>query len=233
MKASIDFECYSETENVLSQCSDQRWLARGWRMSLKVIGAGFGRTGTDSMREALNLLGFGPCHHMREVIDGETQKQLWRAVAKGAAPDWKRMFEGYASCVDWPSAFYWRELAETYPEAKVVLTVRSPQSWWESFEKTILMGITGNSDPDSVGVVLIAGKVFGGRPGDRAHAIATYESHVREVIASVPGDRLLVHALGDGWEPLCRHLGVRVPEQPYPTSNSAVEFQRVFGTRRS
>src|SRR4051794_31435427 len=131
-------------------------------MALKVIGAGFGRTGTDSMREALNLLGFGPCHHMREVIDSETQKQLWRALAKGAAPNWDIIFEDYASCVDWPSAFYWRELIETYPEAKVILTFRSPQSWWESFEKTILSRIASNPDPDSVGMVLIAGKVFGG-----------------------------------------------------------------------
>jgi hypothetical protein len=106
-------------------------------MSLKVIGTGFGRTSTDSMREALDLLGFGPCHHMREVTDSETQKRLWRALVKGAAPNWDIIFEGYASCVDWPSAFYWRELIETYPEAKVILTSRSPQSQWESFEKTI------------------------------------------------------------------------------------------------
>src|SRR4051812_14999567 len=90
-------------------------------------------------------------------------------------------FEGYASCVDWPSAFYWRELVEGYPEAKVILTARSPQSWWESFEKTLLRLGTSNPDPDSVGMLLVARKVFGGRPGDRAHAIATYEAHVREV----------------------------------------------------
>ena len=95
-------------------------------MVLRVIGTGFGRTGTDSMREALNILGFGPCHHMFEVNNDPEQKRLWRALAKGATPDWERLFAGYASCVDFPSAFYWRELLEAYPDAKAILTWRRP-----------------------------------------------------------------------------------------------------------
>src|SRR6185369_3613405 len=105
------------------------------RMTLTVIGTGFGRTGTDSLREALNMLGFGPCHHMVEVNTHDEQKRLWRALAGGTNAGWDTLFAGYRSCVDWPSAYYWRELIQVYPNAKVLLTYRSPESWWESFEK--------------------------------------------------------------------------------------------------
>jgi hypothetical protein len=193
-------------------------------MTLKVIGTGFGRTGTDSMREALTILGFGPCHHMYEVIVNEEQRQLWRALAKGAAPDWELLFKGYQSCMDWPSAYYWRQLIEVYPEAKVILTYRSPESWWASVEKTLLPVFRQSTDPDSLGIALIANQVFGGRPEDRDHAIAVYEANVQAVKATVPPERLLVHNLGDGWEPLCAHLGVNIPDQPYPSRNNAGEF---------
>ena len=198
-------------------------------MPLKVIGTAFGRTGTDSMREALNTLGFGPCHHMFEVNSSETQKQRWRALAKGASPDWESLFEGYASCMDWPASFYWRDLIEAYPEAMVIHTDRSAESWWQSVENAFLGMSRTQVDPDSLGEVLIRQRVFGGNIG-RDHAIATYEAHRREVLATVPPDRLLVHALGDGWEPLCRHLGVAVPDELYPQRNSAEEFRRKMGT---
>ncbi|UCI24737.1 sulfotransferase family protein [Mesorhizobium sp. B2-8-5] len=194
-------------------------------MSLKVIGTGFGRTGTDSMREALTMLGFGPCHHMSEVMAHEEQKALWRALAKGAAPDWDRLFAGYKSCVDWPSAHYWRELIEIYPQARVILTWRSPESWWESFEKTLLPAIAGSTDHDSLGVSLVSKQVFDGRPQDRAHAIAIYRDNVEAVLNTVPAERLLVHKLGDGWAPLCAHLGIPVPDEPYPSRNSTQEFR--------
>jgi hypothetical protein len=198
-------------------------------MPLKVIGTGFGRTGTDSMREALNILGLGPCHHMGEVLRGEEQRQAWRAVARGESPDWERLFEGYTSCMDWPSAHYWRELIAAYPDAKVILTSRSAESWWASFEKTILRLIGEANDLESFGRRVVANQVFGGRPHDRAHAMAVYEAHRQDVIATVPADRLLVHELGDGWEPLCRHLGVPVPDQPYPSRNNATAFQQMMG----
>jgi hypothetical protein len=193
-------------------------------MTLKVIGAGFGRTGTDSMREALNILGLGPCHHMFEVNAHEEQKRLWRALAKGAAPEWEKLFAGYSSCVDWPSAYYWRELAEFFPEAKVVLTYRSPESWWTSFEQTIVRGLAQTSDMDSVGITLVRDRVFGNRL-EREHCIAIYEANVNAVKAALPASRLLVHNLGDGWASLCTHLGVAVPAVPYPSRNNASDFQ--------
>ncbi len=180
------------------------------------------------MREALTMLGFGPCHHMTEVMANEGQKLRWRALAQGGAPDWNQLFEGYCCCVDWPSAYYWRDLVSHYPQARVILTYRSPESWWESFAKTILVGINKSADPKSLGLALIARQVFAGKPHDRAHAIAVYEANVEAVKASVPADRLLVHNFGDGWAPLCAHLGVPAPAKPYPSRNSASDFATSF-----
>lgn len=194
-------------------------------MTLEVIGAGFGRTGTDSMREALNLLGIGPCHHMMEVMAHDEQKRLWRAFVKGEPIGWDRLLAGYASCVDWPTAHYWRELSRSYPKAKVVLTYRSAESWWESFSKTLLPVMQSSTEPDSLGSALVRDRVFGGRPHERAHAIAVYEANVAAVKAEIPPDRLLVHAAGDGWAPLCAFLGRPVPAQPYPSRNSADDFR--------
>ncbi len=204
-------------------------------MALEVIGAGFGRTGTDSMKDALEALGLGPCHHMKEVLASPDQLALWRAVARGDRPDWDRpdwdgpdldtMFSGFRSAVDWPSAFYWREIAAHYPDAKILLTVRDADGWYASFSNTILKVVMSSSDPDSLGRALIVNKVFGGRPDDRSHAIAAYERNTVEVQAAFGPDRLLTYRLGDGWEPLCRFLGRPVPAEPFPHRNTAADFQ--------
>jgi hypothetical protein len=193
-------------------------------MPLSVIGAGFGRTGTESMKLALEALGLGPCHHMHEVHSDPEQIKLWREIARGEPADWEAAFAGYNSAVDWPSAYFWRELANAFPEAKVILTVRSAESWHASMEKTIFHSLRNSTDRDSVGIRLVAERVFGGRLDDPAHAMAIYEHNNREVQAVIPPERLLVHHLGDGWEPLCRFLGRPVPDMPYPRSNSAAEF---------
>jgi hypothetical protein len=181
------------------------------------------------MREALATLGFGPCHHMREIfLNPEQKKMWWRAVATGASPNWSQLFRGYNSCVDWPSAFCWRELIEAYPDAKVLLTYRSPESWWASFEKRLLVIIRSTTERESLDIALVAEQVFGGRPDDRAHAIAVYREYVEAVLATVPADRLLVHRLGDGWQTLCNHLGVDRPADPYPCRNTGDEFRAVL-----
>jgi hypothetical protein len=196
-------------------------------MALEVVGTGFGRTGTDSMREALNILGFGPCHHMFEVTDNPLMKSRWRAFMDSGDSNWEELFEGYRSCVDWPSAHYWRELVPLYPRARVILTWRDPESWWTSYEATILRYFQTAQDRASVGV-RISEKAFGGYAADRSRMIAAYESNVADVIASVPKDRLLVHNLGDGWEPLCAHLNVPVPDIPYPSRNTTADLQKHF-----
>jgi len=193
-------------------------------MPLSVIGAGFGRTGTESMKLALETLGLGPCHHMHEVHADPEQTALWRRIARGEPPDWEAAFAGYNSAVDWPSAYFWRELAEAFPDAKVILTVRSAESWHASMEKTIFHSLRNSTDRDSVGVRLIAERVFGGQLDDSAHAMAIYERNNREVRTALPPERLLVHHLGDDWDPLCRFLGRPVPDTPYPRRNSAKQF---------
>lgn len=197
-------------------------------MALAVIGAGFGRTGTESMKLALEQLGLGPCHHMKEVLASPEQLKLWRAAARGDLPDWDAAFAGFNSSVDWPSTFFWRELSEVYPEAKIVLTVRSSDSWYKSMGNTIFNVLDASTDPDSIGLTLIAERVFGGRYRDRDHAIAVDEQNNAAVQASFDDDRLLTYHLGDGWDPLCRFLSKPVPEQPFPRSNSTAEFGRMM-----
>jgi hypothetical protein len=192
-------------------------------LALEVIGAGFGRTGTESMKRALEILGLGPCHHMGEVLHNPQQTALWRAAAQGALPDWDEAFAGYRSAVDWPSAYFWRETSAYYPDARILLTVRSADSWYQSMEKTIFRVIEKSTDPASLGLKLINEGVFGGRR-DREHAIAVYERNIVEVQAAFPAERLLTYNLGDGWEPLCRFLDKPVPDVPFPRTNSAAEF---------
>lgn len=193
-------------------------------MTLSVIGAGFGRTGTESMKIALETLGFGPCHHMTEVIADSGQLRIWRSISRGEEPDWEEAFAGFNSAVDWPSAFFWRELSKHYPDAKILLTLRSPESWHASMEKTIFKTLRESTDKESIGIRLIAERVFGGRLDDRDHAIAVYEENTAEVRAAFGDDRLLTYNIGDGWEPLCRFLVKPVPDVPYPHSNAAEDF---------
>ena len=193
-------------------------------MGLKVIGAGFGRTGTASTKSALELLGFGPCHHMFEVNASNEQKSIWRAIAAGASPDWERAFKGFNSCTDWPAAFYWRELSAVYPDAMVLLTLRDAEGWYKSARNTIFNSIDRTVDPASLGVSLIAKQVFDNRLDDRDHAIAIYENHNATVKQTIAPDRLLVFDVREGWEPLCAFLGCDIPDTPFPRSNSTAEM---------
>ena len=194
-------------------------------MPLKVIGAGFGRTGTESMRQALNILGVGPCYHMFEVLPHQDRVDLWRAAAKGQLPDWDAAFEGYGATVDWPGATFWPELADHYPDAKILLTTRSPESWYASMEKTILPVLREKAEPDSIGNALVKGLSFKGNIDDRDHMIACYEDNIARVQAAFGPDRLLTYELGSGWQPLCDFLDLPVPDQEYPRSNDKGEFE--------
>jgi hypothetical protein len=196
-------------------------------MTLKVIGAGFGRTGTDSMRTALDMLGLGPCHHMRALIGDPGLKAKWRQRAARGTPDWPDIFEGFHSTIDWPSAHYWPELINAYPDAKVILTWRTAESWWKSFEKTILpvWQASTETEEEAPGSQLLA-RVFDWEEPTRDHCIAVYERNVARVLAEVPPGRLLLHRLGDGWGPLCAHLGLPVPDVPYPSANSTASFRK-------
>ena len=193
-------------------------------MTLSVIGAGFGRTGTESIKIALEALGFGPCHHMTEIEPDSEQSRFWRDAVTNESPDWDLGFSGYNATVDWPSAYWWRELSEHYPEAKILLTVRSSESWYASFSQTIQPLILRNTDPDSLGRTLIQQRVFGNRIDDRDYVTRIYKDNIREVEASIAPERLLTYQLGSGWAPLCEFLQVPVPDIPFPRSNNTDDF---------
>lgn len=196
-------------------------------MPLSVIGAGFGRTGTLSLKLALEQLGFGPCYHMVEVFKNPKAPAYWEAAADGEAVDWEQVFQGYGATVDWPSATFWRELAEAYPKAKVVLTVRDPEAWFASTQATIFKpDFSDLSDPFARMLMKVVGDLFDRRMHDKARLLEVYERHNATVQRVIPPERLLVYDVAEGWAPLCEFLGVAVPQGPMPKANSTEDFQR-------
>jgi hypothetical protein len=192
-------------------------------MALKVVGSGLGRTGTKSMQSALNILGFGPCHHMVEVFAHPESMALWIEAGKGR-PNWDAIFEGYYSMVDYPGAHFWREIADYYPDAKVLHTVRDPDQWFDSTQATIFA-------PGRLTSEGVRGEFFGifaGSMGehlhDRAYMTQHFRDHTEAVKAAIAPERLLIYEAGQGWAPLCKFLGVPVPDVPYPSENSRAEF---------
>lgn len=194
-------------------------------MALSVIGAGFGRTGTLSLNTALELLGLGPCHHMQDVNRSDEQKRYFRAAGRGELVDWDLVYAGYQSAVDWPTAYFWRELAAHYPKAKIILTRRDPDAWYKSFSETIGTLLSTSRETESFAIAVINRKIFSGRIDDAAHCKAVFEANNADVIATVPPERLLVFEASQGWPPLCRFLGLPIPSEPYPSSNSTADFR--------
>jgi hypothetical protein len=201
-------------------------------MSLAIIGSGFGRTGTASLKRALEILGFGPCHHMEEVLAHPEQVPYWQAAIAGEPVEWDKVFSGYRSQVDWPGAHVWRRLAFAYPEAKVIHSVRPEDAWWTSFSATIGKVISMHEDlpvPPHVKAMGAAMKTaieqtFGCPLTDRAGALAAFRRRTEEVRAAIPRERLLVFDVSQGWQPLCTFLGVSVPDRAFPHMNSTQEF---------
>ncbi len=196
-------------------------------MTLKVIGAGPGRTATFSTKFALEHIGFGPCYHMVEVFRRARRNiALWQDVADGK-PDWDTIFDGYSSTVDYPAAIYWRQLAEHFPQAKVLLTVRDADSWVESCNATInsprMLASLEGSDVERMfkGTYL---KSFGEHINDPQWMADWYRAYNQEIIDTIPAERLLVFHPKEGWEPLCEFLGVPVPAEPFPRVNSRDEL---------
>lgn len=219
---------------------------------MKIIGAGLPRTGTSSLKSALDRLGFGPTYHMFELMQHPEHTERWRPVLDGESPDWDRVFAGYDSAVDFPAAIYWRELADAYPDAKVILTVRDPRRWHVSVSS---MGrpdpATGTGEipeldqmPGRMRRVFelmpqmneAAQRMLGadftlGNQMDEEKAVRVFERHVENVRSVLPADRLLVFEASDGWGPLCEFLGVEAPaDEPYPHLNDAETLKRMFAT---
>lgn len=215
---------------------------------MKVIGAGFGRTGTMSLKVALERLGFGPCYHMTEVFANPEHADFWLSAWRKEPADWEGVLGGYESSVDWPACTFYEELMERHPEAKVLLSVRDPERWYESTRTTIYeLSMLLDSSPISRWIfglisLLLFGGFVGGRSGmaneiiwegtfdgrfeDKDHAIEVFKRHNEEVRRRVPEEQLLVYEVGQGWGPLCHFLGVEVPEEPFPRLNDTAEMRR-------
>ena len=206
-------------------------------MSIQVIGAGLGRTGTLSLKAALEELGFAKCYHPLRVIASMDQARIWDAAARGERVNWDRLFAGFRATVDMPGCLFYRELLAKYPEARVILTVRDPERWYDSVRQTIhLLGTTFPkwtvwllSPRQRVFQRMLDGlgdRLFRGRFEDRALAIDVFNRHNEQVRRDVPADRLLVYEVSQGWGPLCTFLGVPVPEgKPFPHLNAAAAFR--------
>lgn len=204
---------------------------------MQVIGSGFGRTGTTSMKAALELLGFGPCYHMQEVFKRPSHARAWGRWRPGTSPDIDRLFGDFGAAVDFPASLVYEELLHRFPGAKVVHTTRDADRWYDSTAETIyrardvlrsapLRFIPPIRDLYEMLDVVIWNGLFDGRFEDRAHAIAVYEQWTREVIATVPSERLLVFDVAEGWEPLCAFLDVPTPDRPFPRVNDKAAFQQ-------
>ena len=214
-------------------------------MTLKVIGAGFGRTGTLSLKSALDELGLGPCYHMVETRAHPEHDTMWLALANGDASDWRPMLKGYASTVDWPTTYFWKQLAAANPDAKIILTLRDPEAWYRSAAATIFARMLEfeslRADPDAVDEArrrhmemvntIVVEKTFGGSL-EKHHAIQVFDDHNGDVRRSVPRERLLVYESGEGWDRLCDFLGVSVPATPYPKVNTTDDFVSRFPGKR-
>lgn len=213
---------------------------------MKVIGAGFGRTGTSSLKAALETLGFGPCYHMTEVFAHPEHAAVWTAAWRGEPVEWSGFLGPYGSTVDWPGCTFYKDLMAEYPEAKVLLSVREPEGWYRSTRNTIyeigrvmsasrlsriVFGAVGPFVP-AVGQVsrmareIIWDGTFDGRLEDETYAREVFQNHNNGVVRRVPKDKLLVYDVKRGWEPLCEFLDVPVPDEPFPRLNDTAEFRR-------
>lgn len=205
---------------------------------LRLIGVGYPRTGTMSLKFALEQLGYGPCYHMIEVFDRPNDVAFWQTAlaVNGDGSDWNEVFESYSSTADCPACHFWRSLQPYYPTAKYILTIRDSESWYKSCQATIYEAMTHpERSPDEthkrvqvMAKQLILDEMFEGQFEDRDFAIRKYEEHNREIRATIPAADLLVLDIADGWAPLCRFLNVEVPNTPFPKANTRVEFQERF-----
>jgi len=204
---------------------------------MDVIGAGFGRTGTLSLKVALEQLGLGPCAHMLPLIGDEERSQLFTQAAAGDEASLDKALDGYQSTVDWPGVYFWKQLIEKYPAAKVILSVRDPEEWYRSAERTIWAATQAPPPPNSKHFREMCfatnwDGMFGGRFADRDHAIRVFTEHNDEVRRTVAPDRLLEYEIGQGWQPLCDFLGRPVPAHEFPRLNDAASFQERAGVPR-
>jgi hypothetical protein len=214
---------------------------------MKLIGVGFGRTGTMSLKAAIEELG-SPCFHMIDLIMGENRERdlaYWVRVADGEPVDWSEVFEPWEATIDWPACSRWEQLVDAFPEAPVLLNVRDFDGWYASCANTILAvkqaALAGelpedaNRDGPSPALWGVIDKLiwegdFQGRFDDRDWVRQMYADRIETIKRTVSSDRLIVWELGkDGWEPIADALGVKAPDKPFPRLHDTNEFRTEFG----
>ena len=205
-------------------------------MSLRVVGAGIGRTGTHSLKLALEQLLGAPCYHMLEVLSHPEYVHYWRDAIDGKPVDWDQVFDGYAACVDWPAGAFWEEISAANPEAIVLLSTRSSaDAWFKSAHDTIFEISAREAPPDpNLGDIAkmpkeMLAKKFTPNWQEPEAAKQAYEAHNARVRATVPPEKLVDWQPGDGWEPICDALGLPVPGEPFPHVNTTNEFRLMLG----
>ncbi len=198
-------------------------------MSLRVIGAGVGRTGTMSLKGALERLLGGPCYHMIEVMPRPAHFGLWTAAALGEPVNWRALFDGFVAAVDWPASAFWREISDAFPDAIIILSTRdSADAWWKSASETIFRAKALRTGAMATMLDTMSERRFTKDVHDRQAAIEAYERHNADVRATAPRHRFLEWTPKDGWGPLCKALGVPVPAEHFPHVNSTAEFNASF-----
>ncbi|HVT22552.1 MAG TPA: sulfotransferase [Mycobacteriales bacterium] len=205
-------------------------------MALKVVGAGLGRTGTNSLKLALERLLGEPCYHMKEIIFNKPEHSaVWAAAYEGTTPDWDPLFDGYAAVVDWPASPFWASMSEAYPDALILLSARDPDAWWRSAWDTIFRGMdnaiaAADAEPnDWTRMAINMTTAFTPDWRDESAAKAAFLAYNDSVRQTAPPERLLEWQAGDGWEPICERLGVPVPEEPFPHVNTTEETRALLG----
>lgn len=200
---------------------------------LQVVGAGVGRTGTRSLKHALELLLGGSCHHMIELLMVHPEEiPVWTAAIEGRQIDWSALMEPYTAQVDWPGASFWPELSAANPDALVLLSVREPDAWYTSCKNTIFSGMWQMADSGDrwmAALLCLLAERFCDRLEDKDAMIGAFEKHNAAVRAAIPKGRLLEWRASDGWEPICERLGLPVPVEPFPFTNTTTEFREMLG----
>jgi hypothetical protein len=207
-------------------------------MALRVVGAGVGRTGTTSLKLALEQLLEAPCYHMAETFQRPQDRLVWKAAFEGHPPEWHAFFEGYAATVDWPAAGVWEQIHAAFPDALVLLSVRDVDAWWTSASQTIFASMarnepapgSGRDEPDGMAPAMMAS--FTVDYLDEEAAKAAYLTHNDHVRATVDPAQLLEWTSSDGWAPLAEALGVPVPDEPFPHLNTTDDFRSFSGLDR-
>ncbi len=193
------------------------------------------------MKGALEHLGPGPCYHMLEVMNRPENADAWYDAAQSGKADWDQILSGYQATADWPACHYWQPLTAHYPDAKVILTVRDEEAWWQSMSKTILRNFQDGDevvDPARISMRrmtrdLIVERVFGGILDDRDHVLTAYRRNIEAVRAGLPKERLLVFDVAEGWAPLCAFLDLPVPAAPFPRTNTTQDFLDRMAERKA